>query len=122
MILIAKLLGIYNGGIDKTDYVRSFDANVDLTENYNICLDIFENSGLKITKIKFKKDFVSCLNLNINSNVILLAKIMCLFSKKEELKKGNAFIAVGSLHLVYSYGLVSLLRKEGFTLTPQKIK
>ena len=43
LILIAKLLGIYNGGIDKTDYIRSFNANVDLTENYNICLDIYNN-------------------------------------------------------------------------------
>jgi hypothetical protein len=43
LILIAKLLGIYNGGIDKTDYIRSFDMNVDLTENYNICLDIYNN-------------------------------------------------------------------------------
>ena len=43
LILIAKLLGIYNGGIDKTDYIRAFDMNVDLTENYNICLDIYNN-------------------------------------------------------------------------------
>jgi hypothetical protein len=43
LILIAKLLGIYNGGIDKTDYIRAFDANLDLTENYNICLDIYNN-------------------------------------------------------------------------------
>jgi hypothetical protein len=43
LILIAKLLGIYSGGIDKTDYIRSFNANVDLTENYNICLDIYNN-------------------------------------------------------------------------------
>ena len=43
LILIAKLLGIYNGGIDKTDYIRAFDANVDLTENYNMCLDLYNN-------------------------------------------------------------------------------
>ena len=43
LILIAKLLGIYNGGIDKTDYITAFDANVDLTENYNICLDLYNN-------------------------------------------------------------------------------
>jgi hypothetical protein len=43
LILTAKLLGIYNGGIDKTDYIRGFDANVDLTENYNICLNIYNN-------------------------------------------------------------------------------
>ena len=43
LILIAKLLSIYNGGIDKTDYIRNFDVNTDLTENYNICLEIYNN-------------------------------------------------------------------------------
>ena len=43
LILIAKLSGIYNDGINKTDYIRAFDANLDLTENYNICLDIYNN-------------------------------------------------------------------------------
>lgn len=43
LILIAKLLGIYIGGIDKTDYIRAFNADVDLTENYNICLDLYNN-------------------------------------------------------------------------------
>lgn len=39
----------------------------------------------------------------------------------EELKKGNVFIAVGSLHLTYDFGLVTLLRENGFTLTPLKL-
>ena len=39
----------------------------------------------------------------------------------KELNKGNVFIAVGSLHLVYDYGLINLLRKEGFVLTPLKL-
>lgn len=33
------------------------------------------------------------------------------------LAKGNAFIAVGALHLVGDEGLVALLRKQGFTVT-----
>ncbi|ENN89584.1 GumN family protein [Rhizobium freirei PRF 81] len=33
------------------------------------------------------------------------------------LGKGNAFIAVGALHLVGDQGLVALLRKQGFTVT-----
>lgn len=39
----------------------------------------------------------------------------------EELKKGNVFVAVGSLHLYYHYGLISLLREQGFTVTPLDI-
>ena len=36
-------MGIYDDGIDKTDYIRAFDRNVDLTKNYNICLDIYNS-------------------------------------------------------------------------------
>lgn len=43
LILISKLMGIYEGGIDKTDYIKSFDANVDLTSNYNKCLAIYNS-------------------------------------------------------------------------------
>lgn len=43
LILIAKLVGIYEGGIDKTDYIKSFNIDVDLTANYNKCLAIYNN-------------------------------------------------------------------------------
>ena len=43
LILISKLMGIYEGGIDKTDYINSFDLSTDLTSNYNICLSIYNN-------------------------------------------------------------------------------
>ena len=93
---IIDILELFTQWIKNNDYrsisqwIFNVNKTMDVVEIYNICLDIFENIGLKITKIKFKKDFVSSLNLNINSNVILLAKIMCLFSKKEELKKGKS--------------------------------
>ena len=34
------------------------------------------------------------------------------------LEKGNAFMAVGALHLPGKDGLVALLRDEGFTVEP----
>jgi hypothetical protein len=43
LILISKLMGIYEGGIDKTDYIKSFNRDTDLTSNYNICLAIYNN-------------------------------------------------------------------------------
>lgn len=43
LILISKLMGVYEGGIDRTDYIHSFDVDVDLTSNYNICLAIYND-------------------------------------------------------------------------------
>ena len=43
LILIAKLMGIYEGGIDSTDYIKSFSFDLDLTANYNICLAIYNS-------------------------------------------------------------------------------
>lgn len=43
LILISKLMGIYEGGIDKTDYVHAFDLSTDLTLNYNKCLAIYNS-------------------------------------------------------------------------------
>lgn len=34
-------MGIYEGDIDKTDYINSFDLSTDLTSNYNICLSMY---------------------------------------------------------------------------------
>ncbi len=39
---------------------------------------------------------------------------------KPVLDKGEAFIAVGALHLPGDVGLIELLKKEGYTLTPVK--
>jgi hypothetical protein len=71
-------------------WILNVNTSINIVEVYNICLNIFEKNGLKLTKSKLAKELVSVLNLNINANVILLAKIMCLFSKKAELKKGKS--------------------------------
>jgi len=38
-----------------------------------------------------------------------------------ELKKGRTFIAVGALHLPGEFGLLNLLRKAGFAVTPPSL-
>jgi hypothetical protein len=62
---------------------------IKVADIYNICLDIFYKE-IKLIKNKLQKEFVSAIKLNINTNVILLAKIIQLFSKKAELKKGRS--------------------------------
>ncbi len=62
---------------------------IKVADIYNICLDIFDKE-LKLTKGKLQKEFVSAIRININKNVILLAKIIQLFSRKAELKKGRS--------------------------------
>jgi hypothetical protein len=62
---------------------------IKVADIYNICLDIFDKD-IKLTKGKLQKEFVSAIRININKNIILLAKIIQLFSRKAELKKGKS--------------------------------
>jgi len=73
-----------------TQWILNINKQIKVEDIYDICLDIFEEKGVKLTKSKLVKEFTSTLNLNINNNVILLSKIMGLFSKKEHLKKGKS--------------------------------
>jgi len=67
-------------------WVLNVNKSIPLQEIYDICLDIFD---IKV-KGKLTKEFVSATKVDINNNIILLAKIMTLFSRKAELKKGKS--------------------------------
>ena len=69
-----------------TQWVLNVNKSISLLKIYEICLDIFD---IKV-KGKLTKEFVSATKLDINNNIILLAKIMALFSRKAELKKGKS--------------------------------
>ena len=59
---------------------------IDTTDVYKLCLSIFE-----LTKPKLIKDFDSILKINnIDKNILLLSRIMLMFSKKHNLKKGKS--------------------------------
>lgn len=79
---------------------------IKVSDIYNICLEIF-NKDLKLTIGKLQKDFVSAIRININTNIILLAKIIQLFSRKAELKKGRSiYINVESEDIVLYESIV----------------
>jgi len=67
-------------------WVLNVNKSIPPQEIYDICLDIFD---IKV-KGKLTKEFVSATKVDINNNIILLAKIMTLFSRKAELKKGKS--------------------------------
>ncbi len=66
--------------------------NIKISDIYNICLDIFERDIVinLAQKQKLATDLDSALKLNISPNVILLSKIITLFSKKVHLKKNKS--------------------------------
>jgi hypothetical protein len=70
-------------------WILNINKNILPIDVYKICLDIFDKE-VKLLKSKLTKEFVSAIKVNININHILLSKIMTLFSKKEELKKGKS--------------------------------
>ena len=79
---------------------------INVLDIYIIFLDTFENE-LKLTKSKLIKDFMFVIKLNISPNIILLTKIMTLFSKKHNLKKGKSiYIGVEPSDII-SYETIS---------------
>lgn len=72
-------------------WILNVNKNVNKDDIYNICISMFEFKLPKsLNLMKLEKELLDSLKLDININVVLLAKIMQLFSKKAELKKGRS--------------------------------
>lgn len=67
-------------------WIMNTQKSISPTDIYEICLELFDVTN----SCKLIKDFNSAIRLNMNSNHILLAKMMTLFSKKAELKRGKS--------------------------------
>lgn len=106
---------------------------------YNVCTSIFVKD--ETVRAKLSEDLYNILQLNLTPNVILLAKIMQLFSRKYKLKKGkdvhfpvakdyvmqfDSLVAVGDLknyHVLkqaYKCGIDDLKHLSLFKLTRNK--
>ena len=83
--------------IDNQDYrslsnwIITVNKSLELVDIYQICLDIFLEKGIKLTKTGLIKEFKNVLlKVNVNPKIILLSRIMALISRKEGLKKGRS--------------------------------
>uniref|UniRef100_A0A6C0KS89 Uncharacterized protein n=1 Tax=viral metagenome TaxID=1070528 RepID=A0A6C0KS89_9ZZZZ len=78
-------------------------------EIYNICIEIFNNNGIKLVKKRLLDEFNNASNINlVNGNIVLLAKIMTLFSKKFNLKKGKNLYFTVSLEEIEQYETINI--------------
>jgi hypothetical protein len=79
-----------------SQWILNFNKHtITLVDIYDISLDIFNN----LTKSKLMKEFDSALtlNINMNPNIILLSKIVTLFSNYKKGKNFSAFLEVKAL-------------------------
>lgn len=77
-----------------SQWILNINRNsINVIDIYDICLEIFENTLKILTaekKHKLKQEFRKIIQINVNSDVILLTKILQLFSNKAKLKKGKS--------------------------------
>jgi len=60
-------------------------------EIYEYVLEVFQSIGLKILKTQLLKEYSNTSKISVNPAVVLLTKIMSLFSKQMQLIKGRSF-------------------------------
>jgi hypothetical protein len=77
---------------------------IDTIDIYKLCLDIFEEMGLKLTKKRLLKEYIVLLTakIDIHINIIVLSKIIYLFSKHANIIKGknkNIYIMVDTAEI-----------------------
>lgn len=58
---------------------------------YELSLNIFEENGMVVSKNRCLKEFIMILKNGVNPNIILLSKIIQLFTKEKKLIKGKSF-------------------------------
>jgi hypothetical protein len=90
------------------NWVLNENKEFQLIKIYEIIIQIFEEHGVKLTKSKLLKDF-NKLNFN-DDKILLVAKIMALFSKKDKLKKGKSIYIPVTMEEIKCYETLILDR------------
>ena len=106
--------------IPYADQAKQLLAAIDSTDKYKV----FFNKMLNVYKSQQIKELEAVINDkefgDVGDNDILLNNRNKNWVKqlKTIMKKESVFVAVGAGHLVGESGVIALLRKEGYTLTP----
>lgn len=93
-----------------SNWLLNENKKMDLLDIYEIILDEFAKLGIKLVKSKLLKDFQKInlkMELITNVKIILLAKIMSLFAKKEKLKMGRSIYITVTEEEIDSFKTIS---------------
>jgi hypothetical protein len=72
------------------NWIINENKDFNLLVIYETIIQIFEEQGLKLSKTKLLKDFDKINVLNVDIKIVLVAKILAIFSKRDKLKKGRS--------------------------------
>ena len=129
LILLADSKNIPTDGLEnseETAYLKKYAPNdgfnylADFIDNIDIYLELYKKS-LKIYathNINYFYFASQKLNPEMTTDVLDKRNLNWLPKIKAAIKKESCFLAVGASHLAGNNGLVNLLRKEGFAVTP----
>ena len=104
------------------NYIDSANKGVDETKEFNELLDAYKNQDLKkLEELMMKSE----IGINAYTDILLYNRNQNWVKKlKTLMPKQSLVVAVGAGHLPGEKGVINLLRKEGYTVTPvpNKIK
>jgi uncharacterized protein YbaP (TraB family) len=130
LILLANSKNIVTDGLESFEEIAyiekvyspkdGFVYLSDFIENIDIHFEIYKRSLKEYQTRNINNFYSSQLKINAQRTTDMLDKrnLNWLPKIKLAIKKESCFFAVGSAHLAGNNGLVNLLRKEGFVVTP----
>lgn len=99
--------------------IKNIDDYETQRKNYDDLVEAFKRQDLKYLSDKFESEFTG--ELDIYKTVLLDERNNNWVNKIEKfISKESCFIAVGAGHLSGKDGLIKLLRKKGYTISPLK--
>jgi uncharacterized protein YbaP (TraB family) len=104
--LLRTSLAVLDTHVDQWEVLHRLYLQRDLGAILPFAMRLVEQAGFESAPFsRFERDLIDKRNITMRNGALPL------------LKQGNAFIAVGALHLPGKAGLVELFRAEGYTVT-----